>query len=136
MKTGSLKSATSAGDAGAWSRREFLQRAVGVGAGFALGSRPAQAAPGDDTPLPTRVLGRTGARVTILGLGTAPIGEARVEVPKAARIFAEVIDRGVNYDDFEGKVMPECRQRNVGVVAMKDRCPESRYLKVLGARVR
>lgn len=49
--------------------------------------------------LPTRILGRTQARVTILGLGTAPIGEARVEVGEAAKIFAEVIDRGVNYVD-------------------------------------
>jgi len=51
------------------------------------------------SPLPTRVLGRTKARVTILGLGTAPIGEARVEVGQAARIFGEVIDRGVTYLD-------------------------------------
>ena len=46
-----------------------------------------------------RVLGRTGAKVTILGLGTAPLGEARGDVSEAARIFAEVIDRGVNYVD-------------------------------------
>jgi predicted aldo/keto reductase-like oxidoreductase len=45
------------------------------------------------------VLGRTGAKVTILGLGTAPIGEARGDVGQAAKIFAEVIDRGVNYVD-------------------------------------
>ena len=49
--------------------------------------------------LPMRVLGRTGAKVTILGLGTAPIGEARGDVSEAAKIFAEVIDRGVNYVD-------------------------------------
>lgn len=53
----------------------------------------------EDKPLPTRVLGRTKARVTILGLGTAPIGEAMVEPKEAERIFGEVIDRGVNYID-------------------------------------
>ncbi len=46
-----------------------------------------------------RTLGRTQARVTILGLGTAPLGEARGDVGQAARIFGEVIDRGVNYVD-------------------------------------
>lgn len=58
-----------------------------------------RAASADGALLPTRTLGRTGARVTILGLGTAPIGEARVAVPQAVRIFSEVIDRGVNYVD-------------------------------------
>jgi len=49
--------------------------------------------------LPMRVLGRTGVKVTILGLGTAPIGEARGDVSEAVKIFGEVIDRGVNYVD-------------------------------------
>ncbi|MHC1763436.1 MAG: aldo/keto reductase [Verrucomicrobiia bacterium] len=71
--------------------------------------------------LPTRILGRTQARVTILGLGTAPIGEARVEVAEAAKIFAEVIDRGVNYVDTAriygvaeealGRILPPRRDR-------------------------
>lgn len=84
------------------SRRAFLRRtaAAGAGAGVALFSRPTLAgAEATETPLPTRVLGRTGAKVTILGLGTAPIGEARGEVREAVRIFGEVIDRGVNYID-------------------------------------
>jgi aryl-alcohol dehydrogenase-like predicted oxidoreductase len=68
-----------------------------------------------------RVLGRTGAKVTILGLGTAPLGEARVEIAQAARVFAEVIDRGVNYVDTArgygiaeealGQVLPARRDR-------------------------
>lgn len=82
------------------SRRDFLQRAALGGAALALGTRiqtEEPAASGGD--LPRRVLGRTKAEVTILGLGTAPIGEARVEIEQAARIYAEVIDRGVNYVD-------------------------------------
>lgn len=76
-------------------RREFLLRTAAAGAGIAGSSWAADAA----EALPTRVLGRTGARVTILGLGTAPIGEGPVETPEAARIFGEVMDRGVNYID-------------------------------------
>lgn len=82
-----------------WTRREFLQRTSLGSAGLALASTSFRAAAASDSPLPMRVLGRTQARVSILGLGTAPIGEARVEVPQAVRIFSEVIDRGVNYVD-------------------------------------
>lgn len=90
------------------SRRKFLGHAVGsVGAMSVGASILGNASPADAQEavaetiegLPTRVLGRTGRRVTILGLGTAPIGEGPVETPQAARIFAEVIDRGVNYVD-------------------------------------
>lgn len=104
-------------------RREFLERMAIAGAGAALvpsvvrGGEPPAAPPGaasekaresvsekagakaSGNPLPTRVLGRTKAEVTILGLGTAPVGEARVELKEAERIFGEVMDRGVNYID-------------------------------------
>jgi len=85
--------------ASTYGRREFLQRTALAGAGLAVGAAGSRAAESAGSDLPMRVLGRTGVKVTILGLGTAPIGEARVEVPKAAKIFAEVIDRGVNYVD-------------------------------------
>jgi len=78
-------------------RRDFLARAALTMAGLA--ANPLAAAAGSDAPLPTRVLGRTKAKVTILGLGTAPIGEAMVERNEAERIFGEVMDRGVNYID-------------------------------------
>jgi len=82
-----------------YNRREFLQRTALAGAGLAVAASRDRAAGSTDSSLPTRVLGRTGAKVTILGLGTAPIGEARGDVDEAAKIFAEVIDRGVNYVD-------------------------------------
>ena len=78
-----------------FSRRRFLQRIALAGAGLSI----ARAGETSSDALPTRVLGRTGAKVTILGLGTAPLGEARGDVSEAAKIFAEVIDRGVTYVD-------------------------------------
>lgn len=93
QQTGASRSASS------WTRRDFLQRTALGSAGLALSAAAHRARAADDSPLPRRVLGRTQARVSILGLGTAPIGEARVEVPKAVQIFSEVIDRGVNYVD-------------------------------------
>lgn len=80
------------------SRREFLRRTALVGAGLVAASE-VRASQSGGSELPRRVLGRTGARVTILGLGTAPLGEARGDVSEAAKIFGEVIDRGVNYVD-------------------------------------
>jgi hypothetical protein len=77
------------------SRRDFLRRAA---VASLVAASPTHAA-GDGADLPMRVLGRTGAKVTILGLGTAPIGEARGDISEAERIFAEVIDRGVSYVD-------------------------------------
>jgi predicted aldo/keto reductase-like oxidoreductase len=79
------------------SRRDFLKTTALAGAGLALGATPATGV--EDGPLPKRVLGRTKAEVTILGLGTAPIGEALVDRKEAEKIFGEVMDRGVNYID-------------------------------------
>jgi len=79
------------------SRRQFVGSLAGVG--LTIAATPWRGLAASDAPIPTRVLGRTGARVTILGLGTAPIGEGPVDTPEAVRIFGEVIDRGVNYID-------------------------------------
>lgn len=83
----------------AMDRREFLKRAGLAGAGLVLGvmQQPLRAQPAD--ALPTRILGRTKEKVTILGLGTAPVGEGPVEVQEGIRIFSEVLDRGVTYVD-------------------------------------
>lgn len=71
--------------------------------------------------IPARILGRTKAKVTILGLGTAPIGEAFVEPKEAERIFGEVLDRGVNYvdtariyghaEEILGRLVPQRRDK-------------------------
>ncbi len=80
-------------------RRCFLKTGLAAVAGFAVGRPRLRGFAAAEGPLPARVLGRTGARVSILGLGTAPIGEARVEPAEATRIFGEVLDRGVNFVD-------------------------------------
>jgi len=49
--------------------------------------------------LKKRVLGRTKEKVTILGLGTAPVGEGPIGLQEGIRIFGEAIDRGVTYID-------------------------------------
>lgn len=78
-------------------RRQFIRTTAGIGLSFAVLPPALKAV--SDAPIPRRVLGRTGREVTILGLGTAPIGEGPVETDEAERIFAAVLDRGVNYVD-------------------------------------
>src|SRR5262245_30009250 len=67
-------------DQGGLSRRQFVRSGgLLVAAATALGfRRPAVAAEGTapvkDAGIPRKTLGRTGAQVSILGLGTAPMG--------------------------------------------------------------
>lgn len=81
------------------SRRAFLRGAALTGAGLAILPARIRGWAAAEGPLPMRVLGRTGARVSILGLGTAPVGEARIDPGEAERIFGESMDRGVTYID-------------------------------------
>jgi predicted aldo/keto reductase-like oxidoreductase len=78
-------------------RREFLRKAGCASLAIAAMQHPLRAQTEND--LPKRVLGRTKEKVTILGLGTAPVGEGPVGVEEGIKIFSEVIDRGINYVD-------------------------------------
>lgn len=80
-------------------RREFLKRAGCAGAGLALAVMQQPLRAQTDEELPKRVLGRTKEKVTILGLGTAPVGEGPIGVEEGIKIFSEAIDRGINYID-------------------------------------
>ncbi len=80
-------------------RRAFLKRAGCAGIGFALAFVPRRTFANSGGPLPTRILGRTNQKVSILGLGTAPVGEGPPDVQEGIRIFSEAIDRGATYVD-------------------------------------
>ncbi len=89
-------------------RRKFLGNIVaGTTAAFALPHRTAVSGEGISKStsadvvhaLPKRVLGRTKEKVSILGLGTAPVGEGPIGIQEGIRIFGEAIDRGVTYID-------------------------------------
>ena len=105
----------------ALSRRSFVRRggrlvagAAALGAGSALIGRRLLAGAassraeesGKEEPLPDKIptakLGRTGAEVSILGLGTALLGhqnDNNPELPKLIEVFSEAIDRGITYVD-------------------------------------
>ncbi|UCG46063.1 MAG: aldo/keto reductase [Phycisphaerales bacterium] len=82
-------------------RRDFIKRTAASGAALALyAAHPALPESAETArDLPERLLGRTKQKVSILGLGTAPVGEGPVGLQEGIKIFSEVIDRGVNYVD-------------------------------------
>jgi predicted aldo/keto reductase-like oxidoreductase len=79
-------------------RREFLEKVAAGVAGATLGLpliREAHAATGD---MPYRTLGRSGEKVSLIGLGGGHIG-APPDEQEAIRIIRTAIDSGVNFMD-------------------------------------
>ncbi len=78
-------------------RREFV--AVGAAAGLgAFGLFELD----DDLlrrPMPMRTLGRTKARVSVIGFGSAPLGHSFQSQETFDRVVGEALDLGVNYID-------------------------------------
>lgn len=80
------------------SRREFL-KATGVGVATALAGGAVQAE--EKALLPQKVLGRTGVKVPVLGLGSASAGHLTEN--DAVAFYHQCIDCGVNYLDTAPK---------------------------------
>jgi aryl-alcohol dehydrogenase-like predicted oxidoreductase len=76
-------------------RRHFLESAP---AALLAGSVLAQTSSAADTGMPTRPLGRTGERVSIIGLGGWHIGSVKDE-NEAIRIMHTAIDEGLTFFD-------------------------------------
>ncbi|MEO8130948.1 MAG: aldo/keto reductase, partial [Bryobacteraceae bacterium] len=54
---------------------------------------------GTQTEMPTRILGRTGERVSMLGLGGSHIGKSDLSSTEAVRIIRAALDAGLNFMD-------------------------------------
>ncbi len=77
-------------------RRQFFQAAAGAAA---LAEQVlAQTSSASATGMPTRLLGRTGVRVSILGVGGAHIGRVKEEA-EAIRIVHAALDEGITFMD-------------------------------------
>jgi hypothetical protein len=85
-------------------RREFLKTTTAALAGSAVFSLTeavslsagAPAAPGAEL-IPQRVLGRTGVKVSILGLGGDGLISDSTDKDAVARFLNEAMDLGINY---------------------------------------
>jgi predicted aldo/keto reductase-like oxidoreductase len=78
-------------------RREFIKAATAAGLFASLGQRLSFAAsPGS---IPYRVLGHTGEKVSLLGIGGYHIGRPNVSEATAIQIVRAALDAGVNFLD-------------------------------------
>src|SRR3982074_1599768 len=76
-------------------RRSFLKSAAATTVIRSLNNKFAHAA---DTPIPSRTLGRSGEKVSIVGLGGAHIGQQSDE-QESIRIIRTALDQGINFLD-------------------------------------
>jgi uncharacterized protein len=79
------------------SRRQFLESAAGAAvlAGFPSYT-PAAESRGD---VPRRMLGRTGEKISAIGLGGYHLGKPDLREPESIRIIRTAIDNGINFLD-------------------------------------
>jgi aryl-alcohol dehydrogenase-like predicted oxidoreductase len=77
-------------------RRDFLKKAAATTVVASLAPRLSNAA---DTPVPRRTLGRSGEKVSIIGVGGHHIGRAAVDEQVGIRIIRTALDNGVNFLD-------------------------------------
>jgi aryl-alcohol dehydrogenase-like predicted oxidoreductase len=83
-------------------RREFIKRFTGLGLAVAVSRVPGLAphAWGAQPagPIPYRQLGRTGEKVSLVGLGGAHLGR-QADAQESIRIIRSAIDNGINFMD-------------------------------------
>ena len=80
------------------SRREFFQSLLGSALAAALAEEVLAQTQASPNGIPTRVLGRTKERVSILGLGGAHLARAK-DRAEAIRIIHAAIDEGITFMD-------------------------------------
>jgi aryl-alcohol dehydrogenase-like predicted oxidoreductase len=71
--------------------------------------------------IPLRILGRTNEKITILGLGTAPVGMSKPGRAQGAAVYRAALEAGINYvdtahnyddaEDYLSEVLPEYRDK-------------------------
>lgn len=84
------------------SRRKFLEQlGLGTAAGMSLSlfGEPTPAQPGATNPLPSRTLGRTGAKVSILAFGCGSRFLMYEQEDTALAVLNHAIDQGITYLD-------------------------------------
>ena len=77
-------------------RREFIG---GLAAISVAGKVPGTGGPSSSGEMPYRALGKTGVKVSAIGLGGFHLGLSHLEEPEAIKIFHSAIDRGINFSD-------------------------------------
>ena len=77
-------------------RRDFLRTAATTAGAVAAGRLVHATEP---PPVPIRLLGRTGERVSCIGLGGYHIGQAKLSEQDAIQLVRQAVDRGITFLD-------------------------------------
>lgn len=106
------------------SRREFMQRLAMMGGALTVGTGPIGQTPFRSVPLAKRILGRTGAKVPVLGIGLGPLGIAKFS-PQEVQAVVEaaiqdwgspvVVDVQWDYGDAETYIAPLLKKRRADI---------------------
>jgi aryl-alcohol dehydrogenase-like predicted oxidoreductase len=92
-------------------RREFIGGLAAVSlAANAAGARGA----GSTGEMPYRTLGKTGVKVSAIGLGGFHLGLSHLEEPDAIKIFHAAVDRGINFSDNSWDYNQGISEKRVG----------------------
>lgn len=87
------------------SRRDFLGQSAAAAGALALAAQPAPAARKITSPTEQVVLGRTGIKTSLIGLGTGSVGvkhssnQVKLGQEKFIRLVRHAFDRGITYID-------------------------------------
>jgi uncharacterized protein len=79
-------------------RRDLLAVTAAAGVGAMLGPRSSARADQVTGAIPQRDFGKSGVKVSVLGLGGHALGQARIE-DEAVRIVQEAVDAGITFMD-------------------------------------
>lgn len=106
------------------SRRRFIQTATVAAAGLAstgLRASARNASGTSDTPLPTRELGKTGQRVSMLGLGGEHALSAENNDAVAIPIVQKALELGITYFDTAQLYFPSEKYFGEGLKGHRDK---------------
>jgi len=106
------------------SRRKFLEKlgaGTAAGVGYSLLSEWAEAREANSNALPTRTLGRTGAKVSILAFGCGSRFLMYEDEAEALAILNHAIDQGITYVDTAYAYGDGKSETRVGMVMAKRR---------------
>jgi len=99
-------------------RREFIKSAGAAAFIMSLGQKLTFATtPGQ---IPYRVLGHTGEKVSLLGIGGYHIGQPFVSESTAVQIVRTAVDvMDAHFNSFGRGVLPVLAKKNIGILGMK-----------------
>jgi predicted aldo/keto reductase-like oxidoreductase len=77
-------------------RRDFIRNSAAASVAASLNPTLSRAA---DKPIPRRILGRTGEKVSMVGIGGFHIGAPSLDEQESIRIIRTALDSGINFLD-------------------------------------